>query len=152
MITTNPCEKRGSSSLQLALIVSLQLAHTVGLRLAPTHELKMGSVHGVHRSAVTAPGARELLLLLRWSSPDSRVTPYRSNVLCCVALSALHCPADSPQGNIWEQIFQMSFILEMINTVPFIITVSHVVRDVARLTCSWCPCCRSSSVLSPDNG
>lgn len=28
------------------------------------------------------------------------------------------------QGNIWEQIFQISFILEMINTVPFIITVS----------------------------
>uniref|UniRef100_A0A8B9LD00 Si:dkey-21e5.1 n=1 Tax=Astyanax mexicanus TaxID=7994 RepID=A0A8B9LD00_ASTMX len=27
------------------------------------------------------------------------------------------------QGNIWEQIFQVSFILEMINTVPFIITI-----------------------------
>uniref|UniRef100_A0A8C6PKE7 Potassium sodium-activated channel subfamily T member 1 n=1 Tax=Nothobranchius furzeri TaxID=105023 RepID=A0A8C6PKE7_NOTFU len=26
-------------------------------------------------------------------------------------------------GNIWEQIFQISFILEMINTVPFIITI-----------------------------
>ncbi|XP_077379177.1 potassium channel subfamily T member 1 isoform X2 [Festucalex cinctus] len=29
----------------------------------------------------------------------------------------------SYKGNIWEQIFQMSFILEMINTVPFIITI-----------------------------
>uniref|UniRef100_A0A663MZP0 Potassium sodium-activated channel subfamily T member 1 n=1 Tax=Athene cunicularia TaxID=194338 RepID=A0A663MZP0_ATHCN len=28
-----------------------------------------------------------------------------------------------PQGNIWEQIFRISFILEMINTVPFIITI-----------------------------
>lgn len=28
------------------------------------------------------------------------------------------------QGNIWEQIFQVSFLLEMINTVPFIITVN----------------------------
>lgn len=28
------------------------------------------------------------------------------------------------QGNIWEQVFQISFILEMINSVPFIITVS----------------------------
>uniref|UniRef100_A0A672V3G2 Potassium sodium-activated channel subfamily T member 1 n=1 Tax=Strigops habroptila TaxID=2489341 RepID=A0A672V3G2_STRHB len=28
------------------------------------------------------------------------------------------------RGNIWEQIFRISFILEMINTVPFIITVS----------------------------
>uniref|UniRef100_A0A8D0CJT7 Potassium sodium-activated channel subfamily T member 1 n=1 Tax=Scleropages formosus TaxID=113540 RepID=A0A8D0CJT7_SCLFO len=26
-------------------------------------------------------------------------------------------------GNIWEQIFQVSFLLEMINTVPFIITI-----------------------------
>ncbi|XP_049326756.1 potassium channel subfamily T member 1 isoform X14 [Astyanax mexicanus] len=29
----------------------------------------------------------------------------------------------SYKGNIWEQIFQVSFILEMINTVPFIITI-----------------------------
>uniref|UniRef100_A0A3B3RND9 Potassium sodium-activated channel subfamily T member 1 n=1 Tax=Paramormyrops kingsleyae TaxID=1676925 RepID=A0A3B3RND9_9TELE len=29
----------------------------------------------------------------------------------------------SYKGNIWEQIFQVSFVLEMINTVPFIITV-----------------------------
>uniref|UniRef100_A0A8D3D8J1 Potassium sodium-activated channel subfamily T member 1 n=1 Tax=Scophthalmus maximus TaxID=52904 RepID=A0A8D3D8J1_SCOMX len=29
----------------------------------------------------------------------------------------------SPSGNIWEQIFQISFILEMINSVPFIITI-----------------------------
>ncbi|NWR23948.1 KCNT1 protein, partial [Emberiza fucata] len=27
------------------------------------------------------------------------------------------------QGNIWEQIFRISFVLEMINTVPFIITI-----------------------------
>ncbi|XP_037833624.1 potassium channel subfamily T member 1 isoform X11 [Kryptolebias marmoratus] len=29
----------------------------------------------------------------------------------------------SYKGNIWEQIFQISFILEMINTVPFIVTI-----------------------------
>ncbi|XP_044053710.1 potassium channel subfamily T member 1 isoform X14 [Siniperca chuatsi] len=29
----------------------------------------------------------------------------------------------SYKGNIWEQMFQISFILEMINTVPFIITI-----------------------------
>ncbi|XP_067868335.1 potassium channel subfamily T member 1 isoform X4 [Heterodontus francisci] len=29
----------------------------------------------------------------------------------------------SYKGNIWEQIFRVSFILEMINTVPFIITI-----------------------------
>ncbi|KTG33977.1 hypothetical protein cypCar_00012078, partial [Cyprinus carpio] len=27
------------------------------------------------------------------------------------------------QGNLWEQIFQVSFLLEMLNTVPFIITI-----------------------------
>ncbi|XP_015238187.1 PREDICTED: potassium channel subfamily T member 2-like [Cyprinodon variegatus] len=29
----------------------------------------------------------------------------------------------SYKGNIWEQIFQVSFLLEMLNTVPFIITI-----------------------------
>ncbi|KAJ8260519.1 hypothetical protein COCON_G00162420 [Conger conger] len=29
----------------------------------------------------------------------------------------------SYKGNIWEQMFQVSFLLEMINTVPFIITI-----------------------------
>ncbi|XP_067868339.1 potassium channel subfamily T member 1 isoform X8 [Heterodontus francisci] len=33
----------------------------------------------------------------------------------------------SYKGNIWEQIFRVSFILEMINTVPFIITDYYVV-------------------------
>uniref|UniRef100_A0A8C7XSL1 Potassium sodium-activated channel subfamily T member 1 n=1 Tax=Oryzias sinensis TaxID=183150 RepID=A0A8C7XSL1_9TELE len=33
------------------------------------------------------------------------------------------CLESSFQGNIWEQFFQISFILEMINTVPFIITI-----------------------------
>jgi len=32
------------------------------------------------------------------------------------------------QGNIWEQIFQVSFLLEMLNTVPFIITVRCIFR------------------------
>uniref|UniRef100_A0A673YWE4 Potassium sodium-activated channel subfamily T member 1 n=1 Tax=Salmo trutta TaxID=8032 RepID=A0A673YWE4_SALTR len=32
-------------------------------------------------------------------------------------------PVWAIQGNIWEQMFQISFILEMINTVPFIITI-----------------------------
>lgn len=44
-----------------------------------------------------------------------------------------------PQGNIWEQIFRISFILEMINTVPFIITVSVSWWHLkAALKCSQC--------------
>lgn len=38
-------------------------------------------------------------------------------------------PPRSPpgsQGNIWEQIFRVSFVLEMINTLPFIITVGEL--------------------------
>ncbi|XP_068167977.1 potassium channel subfamily T member 1 [Antennarius striatus] len=37
----------------------------------------------------------------------------------------------SYKGNIWEQMFQISFILEMINTVPFIITIFwHPLRNI----------------------
>ncbi|KFO21498.1 Potassium channel subfamily T member 1 [Fukomys damarensis] len=32
----------------------------------------------------------------------------------------------SYKGNIWEQIFRVSFVLEMINTLPFIITVGNL--------------------------
>lgn len=34
-----------------------------------------------------------------------------------------------PQGNIWEQIFRVSFILEMINTLPFIVTVGEQLAE-----------------------
>lgn len=33
------------------------------------------------------------------------------------------------QGNIWEQIFRVSFVLEMINTLPFIVTVGEPRRN-----------------------
>uniref|UniRef100_A0A7N6BEA5 RCK N-terminal domain-containing protein n=1 Tax=Anabas testudineus TaxID=64144 RepID=A0A7N6BEA5_ANATE len=39
------------------------------------------------------------------------------------SLKILTCALYILRGNIWEQIFQISFILEMINTVPFIITI-----------------------------
>uniref|UniRef100_A0A4W3GEQ3 Potassium sodium-activated channel subfamily T member 1 n=1 Tax=Callorhinchus milii TaxID=7868 RepID=A0A4W3GEQ3_CALMI len=35
----------------------------------------------------------------------------------------LECGGNVNSGNIWEQIFRVTFILEMINTVPFIITI-----------------------------
>lgn len=37
------------------------------------------------------------------------------------------------QGNIWEQIFQVSFLLEMLNTLPFIITVRCIFRTISHL-------------------
>uniref|UniRef100_A0A8C6UJJ5 Si:dkey-21e5.1 n=1 Tax=Neogobius melanostomus TaxID=47308 RepID=A0A8C6UJJ5_9GOBI len=39
------------------------------------------------------------------------------------SLKILTCALYIVRGNIWEQIFQVSFILEMINSVPFIITI-----------------------------
>uniref|UniRef100_A0A8C7WIH1 Potassium sodium-activated channel subfamily T member 2 n=1 Tax=Oncorhynchus mykiss TaxID=8022 RepID=A0A8C7WIH1_ONCMY len=33
------------------------------------------------------------------------------------------CSLLCPQGNIWEQIIRLTFILEMVNTVPFLLTV-----------------------------
>lgn len=44
------------------------------------------------------------------------------------------------QGNIWEQIFRISFILEMINTVPFIITV-RVPQQRFKAALSLILCC-----------
>lgn len=42
------------------------------------------------------------------------------------------CPSPPPpgsQGNIWEQIFRVSFVLEMMNTLPFIITVGELLAE-----------------------
>uniref|UniRef100_A0A8C4GQ44 Potassium sodium-activated channel subfamily T member 1 n=1 Tax=Dicentrarchus labrax TaxID=13489 RepID=A0A8C4GQ44_DICLA len=57
------------------------------------------------------------------SSLRIRLFNFSLKILTC-ALYILRVSLDNPQvGNIWEQIFQISFILEMINTVPFIITI-----------------------------
>uniref|UniRef100_A0A8C9RZ16 Potassium sodium-activated channel subfamily T member 1 n=1 Tax=Scleropages formosus TaxID=113540 RepID=A0A8C9RZ16_SCLFO len=52
------------------------------------------------------------------SWPMSQVTVALISFLETMLLTYL-----SYKGNVWEQIFQMSFILEMINTVPFITTI-----------------------------
>lgn len=38
-------------------------------------------------------------------------------------------PPPGSQGNIWEQIFRVSFVLEMMNTLPFIITVGELLAE-----------------------
>uniref|UniRef100_A0A8B9LGJ4 Si:dkey-21e5.1 n=1 Tax=Astyanax mexicanus TaxID=7994 RepID=A0A8B9LGJ4_ASTMX len=53
-----------------------------------------------------------LLYIIRVSLDDPTTQVSCARVICALF-----------QGNIWEQIFQVSFILEMINTVPFIITI-----------------------------
>uniref|UniRef100_A0A8C7XV07 Potassium sodium-activated channel subfamily T member 1 n=1 Tax=Oryzias sinensis TaxID=183150 RepID=A0A8C7XV07_9TELE len=52
------------------------------------------------------------------SSPLLQVTVALISFLETILITYL-----SYKGNIWEQFFQISFILEMINTVPFIITI-----------------------------
>lgn len=82
-----------------------------------------------------SPPAVPWLTLIAWSEERAR---WESEVLIQFALCWLPFIVDSFQGNIWEQIFQMSFILEMINTVPFIITVSHVMLHIPQQLCSYC--------------
>uniref|UniRef100_A0A671M442 Potassium channel subfamily T member 1-like n=1 Tax=Sinocyclocheilus anshuiensis TaxID=1608454 RepID=A0A671M442_9TELE len=58
------------------------------------------------------------------SSLRIRLFNLSLKLLTCL-LYIIRVSLDDPtnQGNIWEQIFQISFIIEMINTVPFIITI-----------------------------
>uniref|UniRef100_A0A8C2XZ86 RCK N-terminal domain-containing protein n=1 Tax=Capra hircus TaxID=9925 RepID=A0A8C2XZ86_CAPHI len=61
-----------------------------------------------------------------WGSPPSLLRAPILWVERKVALWAIQVSGPTPlapQGNIWEQIFRVSFILEMINTLPFIITI-----------------------------
>uniref|UniRef100_A0A8C1Z792 Si:dkey-21e5.1 n=1 Tax=Cyprinus carpio TaxID=7962 RepID=A0A8C1Z792_CYPCA len=61
------------------------------------------------------------------SSLRIRLFNFSLKLLTCL-LYIIRVSLDDPTnqvtcGNIWEQIFQISFIIEMINTVPFIITI-----------------------------
>uniref|UniRef100_A0AAY4AB08 RCK N-terminal domain-containing protein n=1 Tax=Denticeps clupeoides TaxID=299321 RepID=A0AAY4AB08_9TELE len=60
------------------------------------------------------------------SSLRIRVFNFSLKVLTCILyiFRVLNEPTDG-YGNIWEQILRISFILEMINTVPFLITVIY---------------------------
>ncbi|XP_078143542.1 potassium channel subfamily T member 1 isoform X2 [Centroberyx gerrardi] len=56
---------------------------------------------------------------------DRKVPVWAIQVIVAIIsfLEAMLLMYLSYKGNIWEQIFQVSFLLEMINTVPFIITI-----------------------------
>lgn len=66
-------------------------------------------------------------LLAGLSPPPLSPTPTPLPDLLA-GLSFSSCP-HGPQGNIWEQIFRVSFILEMINTLPFIVTVGEQLAE-----------------------
>ncbi|TNN58676.1 Potassium channel subfamily T member 1 [Liparis tanakae] len=61
----------------------------------------------------------------------------------------------SYKGNIWEQIFQVSFLLEMINTVPFIITIFWPsIRNIfipVFLNCWLAKCALENMIVSEEH-
>ncbi|XP_063049657.1 potassium channel subfamily T member 1 [Engraulis encrasicolus] len=61
--------------------------------------------------------------LIIWVHRKTPVWAIQVSVALISFLEAMLLTYLSYKGNIWEQIFQISFILEMINTVPFIITI-----------------------------
>ncbi|XP_035386080.1 potassium channel subfamily T member 1 isoform X3 [Electrophorus electricus] len=63
--------------------------------------------------------------LIFWVNRKTPVWAIQVTVALISFLEAMLLTYLSYKGNIWEQIFQVSFILEMINTVPFIITIFY---------------------------
>ncbi|KAF7687375.1 hypothetical protein HF521_014603 [Silurus meridionalis] len=61
--------------------------------------------------------------LIFWVNRKTPVWAIQVSVALISFLEAMLLTYLSYKGNIFEQIFQISFILEMINTVPFIITI-----------------------------
>ncbi|XP_028851057.1 potassium channel subfamily T member 1 isoform X6 [Denticeps clupeoides] len=61
--------------------------------------------------------------LIFWVNRRVPVWAIQVTVALISFLEAMLLTYLSYKGNIWEQIFQVSFLLEMINTVPFIITI-----------------------------
>ncbi|XP_072243548.1 potassium channel subfamily T member 1 isoform X4 [Leuresthes tenuis] len=62
-------------------------------------------------------------VLIFWVSRRESVWAIQVTVALISFLETMLITYLSYKGNIWEQIFQISFILEMINSVPFIITI-----------------------------
>ncbi|KAM9743215.1 potassium channel subfamily T member 1 isoform 2-T2 [Menidia menidia] len=62
-------------------------------------------------------------VLIFWVNRREPVWAIQVTVALISFLETMLITYLSYKGNIWEQIFQISFILEMINTVPFIITI-----------------------------
>ncbi|XP_030623782.1 potassium channel subfamily T member 2 [Chanos chanos] len=61
--------------------------------------------------------------LILWVDRKEPVWAIQVIVASISFLEAMLLMYLSYKGNIWEQIFQVSFLLEMLNTVPFIITI-----------------------------
>uniref|UniRef100_A0A3P9IJC3 Si:dkey-21e5.1 n=1 Tax=Oryzias latipes TaxID=8090 RepID=A0A3P9IJC3_ORYLA len=75
-------------------------------------------------SFLNATDSREINWeLIFWVTRREPVWAIQVTVALISFLETILITYLSYKGNIWEQFFQISFILEMINTVPFIITI-----------------------------
>uniref|UniRef100_A0A3Q3A6Y6 Potassium sodium-activated channel subfamily T member 1 n=1 Tax=Kryptolebias marmoratus TaxID=37003 RepID=A0A3Q3A6Y6_KRYMA len=75
------------------------------------------------RVSLDSPKEPNEMILQIWASFISPSSLLQVTVALISFLETMLITYLSYKGNIWEQIFQISFILEMINTVPFIVTI-----------------------------
>uniref|UniRef100_A0A672HTJ2 Potassium channel, subfamily T, member 1 n=1 Tax=Salarias fasciatus TaxID=181472 RepID=A0A672HTJ2_SALFA len=82
-----------------------------------------GQSAGANHGQQNAPSGNNKWELIFWV--DRKVPVWAIQVIVAIIsfLETMLLMYLSYKGNIWEQIFQVSFLLEMINTVPFIITI-----------------------------
>ncbi|XP_056146738.1 potassium channel subfamily T member 1-like isoform X2 [Lampris incognitus] len=77
-----------------------------------------------HNSRNSTTGPKEIdWEVIFWVNRREPVWAIQVTVALISFLETMLITYLSYKGNIWEQMFQISFILEMINTVPFIITI-----------------------------
>ncbi|XP_008416158.1 potassium channel subfamily T member 2 isoform X20 [Poecilia reticulata] len=97
------------------------------LRVSLDNPTENNSINGTtcrNSSSLNSTEGREIKWnLIFWVNRLQPVWAIQVTVALISFLETMLITYLSYKGNIWEQIFQISFILEMINTVPFIITI-----------------------------
>ncbi|XP_014850606.1 PREDICTED: potassium channel subfamily T member 2-like isoform X20 [Poecilia mexicana] len=90
----------------------------------PTENYSINGTTCRNSSSLNSTEGREIKWnLIFWVNRLQPVWAIQVTVALISFLETMLITYLSYKGNIWEQIFQISFILEMINTVPFIITI-----------------------------
>ncbi|KAJ7993639.1 hypothetical protein DPEC_G00256730 [Dallia pectoralis] len=124
--------KNQRSSLRIRLFnLSLKLLtcalYVLRVSLDYPEQVTDACVNCPNRTSPAAAESTEIIEinweLIFWVNRKVPVWAIQVTVALISFLEAMLLTYLSYKGNIWEQIFQISFILEMINTVPFIITI-----------------------------
>ncbi|XP_041956743.1 potassium channel subfamily T member 2 isoform X6 [Alosa sapidissima] len=119
--------KNQRSSLRIRLLnLSLKLLtcllYIVRVSLDDPTEVTRAS-NSTHTYNITADPSDINWTLIIWVNRRTPVWAIQVTVALISFLEAMLLTYLSYKGNIWEQMFQISFMLEMMNTVPFIITI-----------------------------